>query len=56
MIKKQGNKWCVYDHTGKKKLGCHDTKIQAHGQLQAIEASKAAAAKGKSKKHKGMRK
>ena len=40
MIKKKGDKWCVYTHDGKKELGCHPTQIQAHAQLQAIEASK----------------
>ena len=36
----KGSQWCVYTADGKKELGCHKTKIQAHGQLQAIEASK----------------
>ena len=49
MIKKKGNEWCVYTHDGKKELGCHPTKIQAHGQLAAIEASKAKKAKGAKK-------
>jgi len=41
VVRKEGNKWCVYDSTGKKKLGCHATKKEANEQLRAIEASKA---------------
>lgn len=40
MIKKEGNKFNVYNHTGKKLLGSHDTEADALAQLQAIEASK----------------
>jgi len=40
MIKKEGYKWCVYDSTGKQKLGCHDTKEDALKQLRAVEISK----------------
>ena len=46
MIKKKGNEWCVYTHDGSKELGCHPTKIQAHAQLRAIEASKHKKGKG----------
>ena len=51
MVRKKGNEYCVYDHTGKKELGCHPTYGEAVIQLRAIEASKA-----KSKKHKGGKK
>jgi hypothetical protein len=40
MIKKQGNKYNVYDSTGKKKLGSHPSRAKALAQLRAIEASK----------------
>ena len=40
MIKKQGSKYIVYDSTGKKKLGTHETKEKALAQLRAIEISK----------------
>lgn len=40
MIKHQGGKWSVYDHTGTKKLGTHSTKKEALSQLRAIEAQK----------------
>lgn len=44
MIKKEGSKYCVYDSTGSKKLGCHSTHGEAVIQIKAIEANK-------SKKH-----
>ena len=40
MIKKSGSKWKVYDSTGKKCLGTHDTEKEAKAQIRAIEASK----------------
>jgi hypothetical protein len=40
MIKKEGDKFCVYDSTGKKKLGTHDSEKSALKQLAAIEISK----------------
>jgi len=40
MIKKQNNKYVVYDSKGSKKLGTHNTKAQALDQLAAIEISK----------------
>ena len=40
MIKKQGSKYVVYDSSGSKKLGSHDTKAKALDQLAAIEISK----------------
>lgn len=40
MIKRVGNKWCVYSKDGSKKLGTHDTKEKALKQLRAIEMSK----------------
>lgn len=40
MIKKEGNKYIVYNAAGTKKLGSHPTKKEAVNQLQAIEASK----------------
>lgn len=40
MIKKQGDKYVVYDKSGKKKLGEHKTRAKAVDQLQAIEISK----------------
>lgn len=40
MIKKVGKQYCVFDHTGKKKLGCHPTRAKALAQLRAVEASK----------------
>jgi len=49
MIRKDGpadKPHCVYTHDGKKKLGCHKTHGEAVIQLKAIEASKAAKAKG----------
>lgn len=42
MIKKRGNKYYVYDKTGKKKLGTHDSESQAKKQLAAIEINKKA--------------
>jgi hypothetical protein len=41
MIKKQGDKYNVYDSKGKKKLGSHATKKEAAKQIAAIEISKA---------------
>lgn len=40
MLRKEGAKWCVYDSSGKKKLGEHSTKTKAMDQLVAIEISK----------------
>lgn len=40
MIKKQGDKWAVYDSKGKKKLGEHSSKEAARRQIAAIEISK----------------
>jgi hypothetical protein len=40
MIKKQGNKYVVYDSSGSKKLGSHSTKAKALDQLAAIEIAK----------------
>ena len=40
VVKKEGNKYCVYSKSGRK-LGCHPTKTQAIKQLQAVEISKA---------------
>lgn len=40
MIKKRNGKWVVYDSTGKKELGEHDTEDAAKKQLAAIEARK----------------
>lgn len=45
MIKKQGNKYVVTDHTGKKVLGKHDSRKGALAQLRAIEYSKSLKAK-----------
>lgn len=40
VVKKSGNKYCVYDSSGEKKLGCHETKKRANSQLAAIEINK----------------
>lgn len=40
MIKPRNGKYVVYDSTGKKRLGTHDTKAEADDQIAAIEASK----------------
>lgn len=40
-VRKVGSQWCVFDSSGKKKLGCHRTKKEANAQLRAVEASKA---------------
>lgn len=40
VIKKEGNKWVLYDSKGKKKLGTHDTKKSAKKQEAAIYANK----------------
>jgi hypothetical protein len=40
VIKKVGKQWCVFNSTGTKELGCHDTKQAALKQLAAIEISK----------------
>lgn len=39
MIKHKGGKWVVYDSTGKRKLGEHDTEDAAKEQLRAVEAN-----------------
>lgn len=39
MIKKEGNKYCVYSKSGKK-LGEHSSKEKARKQLIAVEISK----------------
>jgi hypothetical protein len=44
MIRKEGRKYCLYSHDGSKKLGCHDTMIQAKSQESAVNISKARAA------------
>lgn len=41
VIKKEGDKWVLYDSKGKKKLGTHDTKKKAKAQEAAINISKA---------------
>jgi hypothetical protein len=41
MIKKENNKYVVYDSSGEKKLGEHATKEEAVKQIAAIEISKA---------------
>lgn len=41
MVKRINGKYVVYDSTGKKRLGTHDTKAEADDQIAAIEASKA---------------
>lgn len=40
MIKRANGKYVVYDSTGTKRLGSHDTKREAEDQIAAIEASK----------------
>lgn len=40
-MKKEGNKWVVYDSKGKKKLGEHKNREDAVAQIAAIEISKA---------------
>lgn len=37
MIKKRGNKWCIYSKTGEKNLGCYYTKEAANRRLRQIE-------------------
>lgn len=46
MIKKQGDKFVVYDSSGKEKLGTHPSRKKALEQIAAIEASKARRKKG----------
>jgi len=41
VIRKEGNKWVLYNKTGKKKLGTHNTKKEAEAQEAAINISKA---------------
>lgn len=52
MIKKEGNKWNVYDSTGKKRLGSFTTRAAAVKQVAAVEASKADRAKKAKRKYK----
>lgn len=40
MIKHEGDKWVLYSHDGKKKLGTHDTKGEAQKQEAAINIRK----------------
>ncbi len=40
IIRKVGDKWVLFDHTGKKILGRHDTKAEAEAQERAIQATK----------------
>lgn len=40
MIKHEGDKWVLYSHDGKKKLGTHDTKSEAEAQERAINIRK----------------
>lgn len=40
MIKEKNGKYCVYDSSGNKILGCHSTNEDAKKQLDAIEISK----------------
>lgn len=40
MIRKKGEKWIVYDSTGEKVLGEHDSEEDAKEQMRAIEARK----------------
>lgn len=37
MIKKQGDKYCVYSHDGKRSFGCYDSKEAAIKRLREIE-------------------
>lgn len=41
VIKKENNKWVLYDNKGSKKLGTHNTKKEAESQEAAINISKA---------------
>ncbi len=47
MIRKVGNKYVLYTSDGARKLGTHPSRAAAERQEGAIEASKAAAKKGK---------
>lgn len=46
IVRKEGDRWCVYPKSGGDALGCHDTEEGAQKQLAAIEASKAARTQG----------
>lgn len=37
MIKKRGDKYCVYGEAGKRNLGCYYTKAMAEKRLKQIE-------------------
>lgn len=54
MIKKVGDKWCVFTHDGEKQIACHDTEEKAQAQLAAIEASKHESSKGYSQSIAGV--
>lgn len=41
VIRKEGGKWVLYDSSGKKKLGTHNSKKEAEAQETAINLSKA---------------
>ena len=37
MIRPEGGKFTVYDHTGKKKLGTYNTRKEAEARLKQVE-------------------
>jgi len=46
VIKKKGEKWCLYTKDGSKELGCHDTKGEAEAQERAINSKVAVSFRG----------
>lgn len=40
IIRKSGDKWILYTHDGKKKIGTHDSYASALAQEKAIQAHK----------------
>lgn len=46
IIRKEGDKWVIYSHDGKKKLGEYDSKKEAVKRLRQIEYFKQHKGKG----------
>jgi hypothetical protein len=37
VIKKEGNKWCLYSHDGSKNLGCYDSEEGAKKRERQVQ-------------------
>jgi hypothetical protein len=40
IIRREGDRWCLWTSDGSRKLGCHDTREEALAQERAVQANK----------------